>query len=728
MKKLMLSIYLSIFAVVFSFETKAQMAITSADWDLRNQHAVSVQNSFEVKAIHVDAVINNQVADVNVSQTIKNPGNRSMEVEIFFPLPNEGIVQNFTLMIDGEEVPGNLLPKQEATAIYEGIVRRKRDPALMEYVGYGLFKTSVFPIAVGEERVITVNYSQVLNKQNNLVEFSYPLGTQKFSSNALNDVSVSVRLMNNKDIKSIFSPTNDIKINRIDKSKAEISMSEKNILPKQDFKLSFSIDDGEVGASLYSFKPEENKAGYFMLMASPGFEKADTQPTPKNLIFVLDKSGSMSGKKMQQSIAALNFLMENLNDGDYFNIITYNSRVDTYQKKLIKYNSSSQKEAKDYIFSITAGGGTNINDAVLEGLKFTENNDRRPNYILFLTVGRATSGITSESGIINSISENNKNNARIFTFGVGNDVNARLLDRISSDNGGTVEYVSPEEDIETAVGTLYANISNPVMTNIEIEISGTNIRETYPEKLPDIFEGGQLVWVGSYDKAGSKKVVITGDIGGTKKKFEYKLTFAKEGENIQNQYVEKIWASKRVSYLLTQIDQNGQEPELVEELVSLSKEFGILTPYTAFLAKEDVDLADHSTMIQKSSQQLDKLQQTSGSSANKQRAYKNNLALDSGGGKKNNQENVVYEFHGDELVQSTTENMKVVGGKTFYKRNGEWIDGSLDKIDENAITLTQFSDEFFELSKQNSAEMNSLMTFTENVVVEINGQVYNIVR
>lgn len=711
---------ISLFLALFSFSYFAQIAITSEAFDNRLGVPQQVRQNYSIEKLSIDTKFKDQIADVSVTQEVKNITARDLEVEMFFPLPQTGIIQSFNMMVDGQEIPGKLLDKDEAKRIYEGIVNRKKDPALMEYIGNGLFKTSVFPIKVGETRKITITYTQVCSRNMDQITFSYPLATQKFSTNPVRNVSFSARIQTTEPVKSIYSPLENVQVDRISDKESYVKYESNNSIPQSDFRLTYTLQNGPVGASVLSYKPEANEDGYFMVLASPSIELEDQQPMPKNIVFVLDRSGSMSGKKIEQSKKALKFVLGNLNEGDRFNIYDYDDRVDGFKSQLEPYTSTSLSSATNYVDNIRSGGGTNINDALVKAL--TSLDDERPNYVIFLTDGLPTSGVVDEMQIATNVQNANKHNARIFAFGVGNDVNARLLERLATNNGGMTAYVKPTEDIETAVSQLYSNISSPVMTDISIRFSDTDVRSTYPEKLPDLFKGGQLVWVGKYSKPGKNVVTLTGTINGKIRSFRFDADLVNDKDVQEHDYLAKIWASRRIGYLIDQIDQHGKNQELVDELVNLSKEYGILTPYTAFLAREDVDLADNTNLIRSSNEELKMLDQVSGASANNLRKQKNSFSSNAAA-----PTSMDISFKNAEGETEKVETVKNVGNKVFYLRNGQWVEGTLTKEEiKNATVVKQFTDDYFELA--NDKSNNSYLAFESNIVVKLNNKVYNIIK
>ena len=461
----------------------------------------------------IDGRVRDQVAEVQVSQTFHNPGSFQLEAEFLFPLPEEGAIQNFVLMVDGRELPGRLLPKDEARRIYEEIVRSKRDPALLEYMGRGLYRTSVFPIPPGADRKVTMRYTQLCKRERDLVEFAYPLSTQKFTSKPIQRLMVSVSIQSKEAIKSIYCPSDDARIERFGDREVKVSMERRDVVPSRDFRLVYTLADGAFSATVLSIRPSESEDGYFLLLASPEVKPADARPLPKTVIFVIDRSGSMAGKKIEQARKALKSVLNNLRDEDLFNIVAYDDRVESFKPELERYGSRVRDEAERFVDNIREGGSTNIDSALKTALAMIQDSSR-PSYVLFLTDGLPTAGETRELSIAENCRSANSRRSRIFCFGVGYDVNARLLDRLSGGNSGTSEYVKPDEDIETHVAAFYSKMTRPVLSDIRIELTGVDVNRTYPRDIPDLFEGGQIVWAGRYRQSGRTTIRVTGKVAG----------------------------------------------------------------------------------------------------------------------------------------------------------------------------------------------------------------------
>jgi Ca-activated chloride channel homolog len=707
---------------------RAQFAITSEKYDQveyerTGVRPVQVNQIYQVSELIVHADIHNQVATVNVSQTIRNVSGREVEVELLFPLPAAGAIQNFILMVDGKEVPGALLNRDEARSIYEGIVRRKQDPALMEYAGYGLYRTSVFPVPAGRTRTISLKYTILCSQKGGNIQFIYPFGTQKFSNDRIGKIQFTAAITSDKELRNIFSPSHKIHLDRTVPKKVMVSWTELNSMPMQDFKLYFTPSSQEVSVSLMSYMAPQESAGSFLMLINPDIKVKADQRTPKDVMIVIDKSGSMSGQKMEQAKNAAAFIINNLNSEDRFNMVVYESSVNLFQNKMIPYSPDAIRDALAYVKTISASGGTNINEALTRALSFTSAG-ARPQYILFLTDGMPTVGETNEGRIASNALAANKHKTRIYSFGVGYDVNARLLDRISADHGGSVTYVKPGENLEVAVSEFYKSIQTPVLTDITLEIVSAMVSDVYPVRIPDFFEGSQIEIAGRYARPGKTKVILKGKSNGEEKRFEYEVVLSGKGDNPEYAHIESIWATRKIGFLIDQIDLHGQNPELVGSLTELSRKYGIITPYTSFLAREDVNMYDTQITIQQTSQQLQQLQEVSGARAVNQRENKSVM--------KSNSKSVaagVAQYEDVSGQVQHVENVKNVGGRAFYYKGDSWVDGTLSEKELTAAKeVRQFTDEWFELSRQNSQEMNQLMTFDKQVVVRLNGLVYKIVQ
>ncbi|NQT37822.1 MAG: VWA domain-containing protein, partial [Planctomycetes bacterium] len=383
--------------------------------------------TYKIEKLDVQAKLVDQVAQVQMSQSFVNTGSRQMEVSFVFPLPYDGAIEQMTLMVDGKEYSARLLDAKEARKMYEEIVRKNKDPALLEWMGAGLFKTSVFPVPAGAKRTVSLRYSQLCRKAEGLTDFLFPLSTAKYTSHAVEEVNIRVTVESGIDIKNIYSPTHKIKIKRPDDRHATVTYNVEKEVPSSDFRLLYGVNAKKVGTQVLSYRPDNKEDGFFLLLASPQIKAADEKPAKKTVLFVVDRSGSMSGKKIEQARGAAKFVLNNLNEGDLFNIVAYDSQIESFQPELQRYDDATRKKALGFIEGLYAGGSTNIDQALNTALSQLQDS-KSPNYVIFLTDGLPTAGETNEMKIVDNAKKENRVRARIFTFGVGYDVNSRLLD------------------------------------------------------------------------------------------------------------------------------------------------------------------------------------------------------------------------------------------------------------------------------------------------------------
>ncbi len=680
---------------------------------------VPVYETYNVKYHRVNVEIKDQIARTTIDQVFENPGKRPIEVSYIFPIPAGASISSFSMFVGDTELKGTVLDKDEARKIYEEIVRQKKDPALLEYVGSGLIKTSVFPIPPGESRTNRMVYEEVLKRDGDLVEYVYPLNTEKFSKQNLEEVTVNVSLTSTAPIKNVFSPTHDVRVERFTDFRATATWTERGTKPDMDYKLYYSTSEHEVGASVICFRPDAGKPGYFLLLASPKAEIDESTIVPKNVICVLDRSGSMnSSGKIDQAKGALEFVVNSLNQDDRFALVSYNDSIDVMSAELKANTKENRDAALAYVEELRATGGTNIRDALLAALKLAQTGDR-PNMIIFLTDGLPTVGERNVERIAESVAKANAANARLFVFGVGYDVNAVLLDKLSSQNHGISEYVRPKEDIEVKVSSFYAKVQNPVLTDVALDFGGLAVTDVLPTVLPDLFKGGQLVVAGRYREPMKATVTIKGTLQNKDAAFGYPLEFKAETDATANNFVARLWASKKIGYLIDQMRVHGRSQELVDEIVRLSKEFGIITEYTSFLVEADEEMAP-------------------GAAVDMARGrFSRGLAVEGGGwgvaqaenakamqhGNQVNLKNVYYDASGKQVQYDMVQN---IGAKAFYRRKGFWVDAAFDTETQKPIEVVQFSTEFFELSRKLGRD-NQYLAFADNIIVNIGGQAYRIV-
>ena len=537
-----------------------------------------------IKYHNVEVNINNQVAITKVDQVFLNENNRVLEGIYIFPIPEGASISDFAMYVDGKRISSEILERDKARSIYEDIVRRMKDPALLEYMDRGAFKASIYPIPAKGEKRVQLEYTEVIKYDSGLCKYVYPLNTEKFSAKPIKSVTVSAQIKSDKAIKSIYSPSHNIDISRKDDNNAKIGYEASNVKPDKDLVLYYTISDKDFGLSLLTHGDGQDD-GFFMLLVAPKYEIEDKEVIEKDMIFVLDKSGSMmDNDKMEQAKNAMKFCINSLNKGDRFGVIIFSTDVDELDKSLLIANKANKDKAVKFIEGLNARGGTNINEALQTALK-KKPDPKRPRIIVFLTDGLPTVGEQNVDSIIANVKKAKQDSIRIFTFGVGYDVNTHFLDKLAQENKGFPLYVEPSEDIEVSVSNFYSKISEPVLSDLNLDMGTAKIKDIYPKTLPDLFKGSQILVTGRYKNAAKTNIKLTGRIQDKNSEYVYEVNFPRK--NSDNSFIPRLWAQRKIGYLLDEIRSHGENKELKDEIIQLSKRYGIITPYTSFLVLPD---------------------------------------------------------------------------------------------------------------------------------------------
>jgi Ca-activated chloride channel family protein len=535
----------------------------------------------------VAITLEDQVAVTRVEQTFRNHTDRPLEATYIFPVPKGASVNKFTMWVNGTETGGEMVEANKAREIYTSIVRRTQDPGLLEYMGHNLLRMRVFPIPAKSDQKVAINYSAVAAREGNLVEYVYPLKTDGKATRTLEDFAIKATVKSQHAITNVYSPTHSITLKRINDKEVQVSFDKDQGLLDRDFQMFYSIGDKDVGLTALTHRPVSSSDGYFSLLVTPRVEIPKEYIVPRDMVLVLDTSGSMRGPKMEQARKALKYVLDNLGAKDRFALINFATTVTRYEDRLLEANSDQIAKAKKWVDDLEATGGTAINDALASALDLRTKDEGRSFTVVFFTDGQPTIGETDPEKILHSVASKNTSQTRIFTFGVGDDVNATMLDRLSEQTRALSTYVRPAEDIEAKTSGLFSKISNPVLTNLKLSATnGIRFSEIYPPQLPDLFHGSQLVVFGRYTGKGPAVIKLSGQLGMDTREFVYELTFPEKTGN-ERDFVEHLWARRKVGFLLDQIRANGEKKELIDEVTTLAKRYGITTPYTSYLIVPD---------------------------------------------------------------------------------------------------------------------------------------------
>jgi len=541
----------------------------------------------------VQVTVTGRAARVTVEEWFRNGGALLDEASYLYPLPGEAVFSDFSLWQGDRELKGEPMDAAQARAIYEEIVRRKRDPALIELAGHGLLRARVFPIGPGETRKITLRYTQMLDRVGDAWRFRYTAGT---GAGAAASSSFRMQVDSAARFGDPYSPTHRLSTSRSD-DHILLTLADSNT--RGDLELFLPLTRNLVGMSLVTSQPV-GEDGFFMLLLAPG--RTETPSLRRDLVAVLDVSGSMSGDKLDQAKAALAQLLGTLRSGDRFRVVTFGSGVRRYAVGWTDVSADNVRAAQEWVRRVDTDGGTNIGGALTEA--FAEPPaDGRLGVVVFLTDGMATVGETDPERIADQ-AERGRGPFRVFAFGIGYDVNTYLLDRLTERARGVTEYIRPGGDIEQAVGSLAAKVASPVLTDLAVRADGVELYDLQPHTLPDLFGGDELVVFGRYRGAGSPKgvpdgpgervVTVTGRRSEREERFSTGARFGSEQPGTD--YIQQLWAARKAGALSSDIRLHGQNPEIVNELKRLALRYGILTEYTSYLVQEPNQVVNNRLM------------------------------------------------------------------------------------------------------------------------------------
>ncbi|MFQ5434457.1 MAG: VIT domain-containing protein [Anaerolineae bacterium] len=668
----------------------------------------------------VDVTIEEQVATTHIEQLFVNDNEWMLEGTYLFPLPEGAAVSQLTMWVDGQPIEAKVLPKEEARAIYDEIVRQLRDPALLEYVGTQAIQANVFPIPGHDERRIEIEYSQVLPADNGLIHYVYPQSTDLYTNTPLDEQRIRVEVRSNEAIRTIYSPSHPVAIDRDGEFRAVVGFEDADVLAETDFEMYYSVSPEQIGLNLLSYK-EPGEDGFFLLLAAPSVQVDEV--VAKDVILVVDTSGSMEGEKMMQAKEAALYVVEHLNPQDRFNIVAFSTGVRTFANGLARADDAGNY--RSFVNSLEAVGGTNISQALLEAAAMADG--ERPSTIIFLTDGLATEGITDTGLLLDSVKTAVPANVRLFAFGVGNDVDTLLLDSLAQNHRGATSYVRPFEQIDEEVSGFYAKVSAPVLANISLDFGDVVVEQMYPQTLPDLFAGSQLVLAGRYREGMAATIRLTGEVNGRTQTFTYADNLFRSSGG--DDFIPRLWATRAIGHLLTQIRLHDDNPELVQSIVNLSVRYGIITPYTSYLIEEDDILSQSARdgVMEEAESMFAAPAEVSGESAVDRADMEGNMAAaeaplpmptmpaspNAGG------------ITSETSISSAP--VQYVGSKTFILRDGVWLDTQYNPDTDTPQAVGFASDGYFDLLTA-VPELGDYFSLGQRVVVVYGDQVYEIVE
>ncbi len=530
----------------------------------------------------VDARLDGVILQVRCEQTFVNHGHRLEEVEILLPVPADAVVTDGLLIADGREYRAEVLPADEARQIYEKIVRSRRDPALLELVGHGLIRLSAFPIPPGEERTVSFRYHQQLPTDLGRTRLLLPIAAL-CGIDRVGTLELHLSIDGNDPIAQVYSPSHDLRIERRGPNEADLYYAADPPDLRETLEVITVRDTRSVGIDLRT-ADGHGESDYFLLAVSPGWDLLrDRHDTAETIVFVLDRSGSMEGEKFEQARAALREFLDDCSDEDRFNLIAFSDEIDPlFAGGPRRADRDAKREARRWLDQLRAGGGTAIAEAIDEATRTRWEAD----LVLFLTDGLPTVGETDPKSIVRQVAQA-ASRLRFHALGVGYDVDARLLDDLAHEGGGSVSYVRPGEDVAEAVTTLWRRVEHPCARNVELTIRGAHVTEIFPEEPRDLYAGEPLLFAGRVKPGAGRATVQLRAEGANGEGLRESWRIDFDDSDNRSRSVPVLWASRKAAHLLDRIRREGHDPKALAELRALSERYGILNEEVALLARED---------------------------------------------------------------------------------------------------------------------------------------------
>lgn len=698
--------------------------------------AFTFDQASAVSITDIDVLIDiiESTATTTIEIRLQNTSNRRQEAELIVPVPDRAVVRGFAYDGPTGQITAQVLPKEEAKRIYQQLVSKIRDPALVKFVGYNLIRSSVFPIEAGARQKVRLTYDHLLNVDGNRVDYVLPR-TESLQYAVPWKVSANIKAK--RPISTVYSPSHKMEIERESDAHLRVKITADAAKEPGPFRLSYLLQENGVTASMFAFPDKKIGGGYFLLLAGlpPELPKSDDPAIKREVTLVIDRSGSMRNEKIAQVKEAALQIIAGLKSGEAFNIAIYNNTVEWFSKKPVIKTQQTENAARAYIEGITANGGTNIYDALREALSQQPSEGMLP-LVLFLTDGLPTVGQISELTIRELVIKSNPYNRRVFTFGVGFDVNVPLLDKIAAESRGRAEFILPKEDVEAKIGKVFQQLTGPVLAEVKLDILAKDgssaigrTRDILPDKLPDLFAGDQLILLGQYVGDEPLTFRISGNYLGKDRGFKFTFDFDKA--DTQNGFVPRLWASRKIAELIDTIRQMGADPataqndpklkELVDEIVRLSTEFGILTEYTAFLAREGTNLADSRAT---SAEAADNFSRRAMRGRSGMDAVTQSLNLS----EQKSQKTLNYSsgYLDENMQRVSITNVQQINGAAFYRRGNRWLDSRLVNQEQQikpTKVIEHGSQEYIELAEKLAQEnRQGSIALDGDILLMVDGQ------
>jgi Ca-activated chloride channel homolog len=540
--------------------------------------------ALEIKEHEVQVTINNGVAVTKVTQIFHNKEKRQVEALYTFPVPRGGSVANFSMWINGKEMVGEVLEKQQARQIYNSYKQVRQDPGLLEQTDYRTFEMRIFPIGPEADQKVEITYYQELDFDHDIATYVYPLATvtrKGVDARTTGKFALGVDFKSAVPIVELTSPSHSsgFAVAKHSDNYWQANLETTGGSLERDLVLACRIERPRTGLDLITSR-RDGEDGFLCLTLTAGKEVSEKQGD-MDYVFVVDISGSMAdlGKLLTAKDAVAAFLNE-LSEGDRFEVMTFNIKPDLAFAQLQAANSPNKERGRDFLGNKQAHGGTILQPALVTAYKYASND--RPLNVIILSDGLTEQ---QERQILLQQIRNRPGNTRVFCIGVGNDVNRPLLDQLAEDSGGLAAFLSASDDFARQARAFRQKLVRPFATDLQLKFDGIEVTDLEPATVPNLYYGTPVRVYGRYRGSGMGQVTLRGSVKGVEMTETTQLEFPKT--DLANPEINRLWASRRINSLLKGADRRGDRGPVIPEIVRLGEDYSVATEYTSFLVLEN---------------------------------------------------------------------------------------------------------------------------------------------
>jgi Ca-activated chloride channel family protein len=668
--------------------------------------------TIQLRSETVQVSLTQQLAVTQVTQVFFNPNDQAIEASYYFPLPTGAALSSSALWVDGQPAEAQVLDVDSARAAYQNLVQTTRDPGLLTHTGQGALRVQLFPLPALSEKTITLTYTQVLDSQQGLTRYTYPL---RHSGTPIELFSFQAQIQSSSPLRAVYSPNRELSLTHPSDTAIEAAWQAASLVNADDFELFFSSGESQA-AHLLTYRDSsdaQDADGTFILMLAPQAGVSAPEAAAKDLLLVVDQSASMDGAKWRQAQSAIQDILGKLNPQDRFYLSTFGDAVNAYAPELTPATQAQQ--AANWLDSVRVRGGTNLGQALLTAAQAAD--PARPSYLILITDGLPTSGETDRAAILADFSRMRSASLRVFSIGIGDELDTTLLDTLSTQNHGRSLYIRPDQSITAPLQDLYKSISAPVLTDVSIDFGGALVYDLYPQTAPDLFAGQTSLIMGRYRQPGNYTLTVSGNLDGESLSFTYEnMNFSAADQSSPGALSElpRLWAARKIGTLLTSLRVNHPDAGIIAEINALSLRYGILTPFSAYLLQAPLQLDQ--TRLDQYNQQLftGMLNNTGGlgGQATSQQAA--------------NQDALANVLSLNTLSPGQSEaKLLYAGDAVFVLQDDFWTDTRYQAGTTPLETVTYLSPRYFQLAQQ-SRQLAAAFALNQKILAVADGRAYQI--